>query len=178
MFAKNKQIMSPNINIIKGIHPGLILGRELQRRLVEKLHFAHSIDELPQTIEAIIKGEKSINASLSLKIEQALGFEEGYFIVLQAYYDIKVEKLKQNLRPDISKLRTVLFWDTDINNINWIAYKKAVIQRVFERGNDDEKREITRFYSKPEIDKVLNVLKQNGYTIHHKAEKNEHKSIL
>ncbi len=35
-----------------------------------------------------------MNPALSLKIEQALGLEEGYFMVLQAYSDIAQEKKK------------------------------------------------------------------------------------
>lgn len=159
--------MAPSINIIKGIHPGIILDRELKRRSIAKGRFAISINEFPQTIGAVIKGKRGINPSLSLKIEKELDFEEGYFMVLQAYYDIKVEKLKHNTTPNISKLRSALFWDTDINRINWMAYKESVVRRVFERGNEEEKEEITRFYTKSEVDKILKTSRQNNYIIHH-----------
>ena len=77
-----------------------------------------------------------MNIALALKIEEALGMEEGYFMMLQIYYDIKQEKKKRrNQTPDLSKLRTVIFWDTNMNKIDWQRQYKAVIQRVFERGN-------------------------------------------
>lgn len=139
--------MRNNIDIIKGIHPGLILDRELKRRSIAKGRFAISINEFPQTIGAIIKGKRRMNPALSLKVEEALDFEEGYFMVLQAYHDIKVEKSKNSPKPDLSKLRKALFWDTDIETINWIKYKDAVITRVLERGNSSEIAEINRFYN-------------------------------
>ncbi|OFY95149.1 MAG: hypothetical protein A3K10_06915 [Bacteroidetes bacterium RIFCSPLOWO2_12_FULL_31_6] len=97
-----------------------------------------------------------MNTSLALKIEKSLGFDEGYLMILQVFYDI--EKKKKKLypdHPDLSKLRSVLFWDTDMEKINWQQQKNAVIKRVFERGNEIEKEEITHFYGKENINTVL-----------------------
>ncbi len=67
-----------------------------------------------------------MNTSLALKIENALGIEEGYFMILQVYYDIEKEKINQNTEhPDLTKLRPVLFWDTKIEKINWNKQKNA-----------------------------------------------------
>lgn len=96
-----------------------------------------------------------MNTSLALKIEQRLGLEEGYFMILQVYHDIKQEKNKQVTRPDLSKLRSGLFWDTDLSRIDWQRQKRAVMERIFERGNSEEKLEITRFYGDAEVKKYL-----------------------
>ena len=99
-----------------------------------------------------------MNTALALKIEQALGLEEGYFMILQVYFDIETEKRRQNKeQPDLTKIRPVLFWDTKIERIDWSKQKRAVILRVFERGNDIEKEEITRFYGQGTINEILNV---------------------
>jgi len=58
--------------------------------------------------------------------------------------------------PELSLLRPALFWDTKIDKIDWQKHKKAVIKRVFERGNEKEKNEITRFYGKQTVDEILN----------------------
>ena len=36
-----------------------------------------------------------MNTPLALKIENALGLEEGYFMILQVFYDIEEEKKRQ-----------------------------------------------------------------------------------
>ena len=61
---------------------------------------------------------------------------------------MKQEKHKQhsNAYPDLTRLRPGLFWDTDINKIDWPRQREAVIKRIFERGNEEEKTEIARFY--------------------------------
>lgn len=150
--------MKTNLSIIKGIHPGLILDRELKRRHLRRGPFAISIHEYPQTMGSVIKGKRKMNPDLSLKIEDALGIEEGFFMTLQVFYDIReLKKKDQRLHPDFTKLRRALFWDTKLENINWEAQKNSVIKRVFERGNETEKNEITRFYGIEAINKIVDI---------------------
>jgi len=143
------------ISILKGIHPGAFLERELKKRNLSKGRFALSVNEYPQTIGAITKGKRSMNTALSLKIEEVLGLDEGILMTLQVFYDIKKEKqkAKSQEKPDISLMRPSLFWDTPVDKIDWDHQKKSVIKRVFERGNEQEKNEIIKFYGK---DTVLN----------------------
>jgi antitoxin HigA-1 len=153
--------MNNNISIIKGVHPGFILERELQKRNLKKGQFALSLHEFPQTLVSITKGKRRMNTALAMKIEKALELEEGYFMILQVYHDIEQEKLKlDTATPDLSKLREGIFWDTDINTIKWEKHKKGVIQRVFERGNETEKAEITRFYGEEVVNEILKNVKK------------------
>ncbi|PQJ09694.1 plasmid maintenance system antidote protein [Flavipsychrobacter stenotrophus] len=148
------------LNTLKGIHPGFVLEQKLKERKLSKGRFALSINEFPQTIGAITKGKRNMNTPLAMRIEQALGLEEGYFMTLQVYYEIKEEKRKENTKshPDLTKLRPVLFWDTDMNKIDWIRQEKAAIKRVFERGEKEEKDEIKRFYGEEKVTGILNNL--------------------
>lgn len=150
--------MNSSINILKGIHPGIVLERELKKRGMGKGPFALSIREFPQTISAITKGKRGMNTPLALRIENALGMEEGYFMTLQVFYEIKEEKRKQekSFKPDLTLLRPALFWDTDIEKIDWKRQKRAVIERVWERGNEQEKSEMRRLYGEQEIENILN----------------------
>ena len=149
--------MKSELNQLKGIHPGLVLERELNKRHLRKGVFALSLQEYPQTLTAITKGKRGMNTSLSLKIERALGLEEGYFMILQVYYEIEEEKRKQNISwTKLPQLRPVLFWDTKMASLDWEKQKKAIINRVFERGNDFEKNEIIRFYGPKTVNDTLN----------------------
>ncbi len=148
--------MDKAIDILKGIHPGAVVERELQKKHLSKRQFALSLNEHPQTIGAITKGRRDMNTPLALKMEQALGMEEGFLMILQVYHDIKKEKMpNQNLTPDIKKFRSAIFWDTDIQKIDWQKQKRAVIRRVFERGNEQEKNTINEFYGKDVVNGIL-----------------------
>jgi len=150
----------------KGIHPGIVLNRELKKRSIKQRPFAMAINEHPQTLNAITKGKRNLNTALALKIEKKLGLEEGTLAILQTYYEIGIEKDKlKSKTPNLSLLRESLFWDTDINNIEWQKQRKAVIKRVFERGNATEQDEIVRFYGKQKVDNALRSVARKPYTI-------------
>jgi plasmid maintenance system antidote protein VapI len=142
---------------IKGIHPGLALERELKKRGLAKGPFALSINEFPQNISAIAKGKRGMNTPLAMRIEKALGLEEGFFMTLQVFYEIKEEKRRQEepIKPNLKLLRLALFWDTQLDKIDWKRQKRAVVERVWERGNEHEKAEISRFYGTQEVEQIL-----------------------
>ena len=150
-----------------GIHPGMILERELKKRNLKKGPFALSLREYPQTLNEVTKGKRGMTPALSLKIDKALGLEEGTMLILQAYYEIKKEKQKEESQehPDLSIIRKILFWDTDINKIDWEKQYRYVIQRIFERGNDHEKKEILNFYGKDKVKAITGSANINGNSI-------------
>ena len=145
--------MKDKIELLKGLHPGVFLQRELNKHRLKSGHFAESIGEHPQTLSAIIRGRRSMNIPLSLRIENALGLEEGLLMTLQIHHDIAEEKrrLSQSNRPNITKFRSTLFWDTTFEHIDFTAHKRYVINRVFERGTEEEIKEIIRFYGRETI---------------------------
>jgi addiction module HigA family antidote len=146
--------MQNKLDMLKGVHPGKFLERELLKRKINKRQFAMAIGEHPQTLGSITKGSRRMNVELSLKIEENLELEEGFLMTLQIFYDVKQAKKKNQQTPDISKLRKGLFWDTTFDKIDWEQMKVAVIKRVFSRGTEEEKEEITRFYGKEVVEKI------------------------
>lgn len=137
----------------QGIHPGLILAHELKKRKLRKRSFAIALNEHPQTFNEITKARRGITVSQSLKIDEALQLEEGTMFLLQAYYEIAKEKC--NHQHDGPSVRKMIFWDTERSKIDWKRQYKAVIERVFERGNEKEKEEIINFYGKETVIKVI-----------------------
>ncbi|SHF46543.1 addiction module antidote protein, HigA family [Salegentibacter echinorum] len=155
--------MIPEISKIKGIHPGAVLKREIKQRGIKSKDLALWIGEHAQTISAIINERRNINPGLSIKLGKILGVEKDYFMHLQASFDVKKLQSKNfdQKMPNLTKIRRVLFWDTDFTKIDWIKDRKAIIKRVFERGNPLEIKEIINFYGKDTIQKELTGIKNN-----------------
>ncbi len=149
--------MLPDLNKIKGIHPGAILKREIKKRGLKNKDLASMIDEHAQTISAILKEKRKINPKLSVKLGMELGVEDDYFMLLQASYDVKKISLKEGaeITPNLKNIRKALFWDTDFDKIDWKRNKRAIVKRVFERGNDAEIHEIMSFYGIEEVRKEI-----------------------
>jgi len=141
--------MNNLIEIIKGIHPGKFIERELNKKNLTQRALAEETAIPFQTINAIIAGRRNLTIEQALKVDEALGFEEGFFAILQTHYDIKQYREKElaNLYAEAPCIRKSLFWDVDFDKINWEKYKDAIIKRVFERGSKEEIEEIKRFYS-------------------------------
>jgi addiction module HigA family antidote len=146
--------MKTKIDLLKGIHPGKIIERELLKTNTSKRQFALSIGEYPQTLGAIIKGKRNMNVDLSLKIENQLKLEEGFLMTLQVFYDIKESKKDNEYKPNLSIMRKGTFWDTTFDKIDWKKMKIGVIKRVLSRGSEQEINEINRFYGKEEVNKT------------------------
>ena len=89
--------MLPDLKLYKGQHPGLVLNKILSEKGIRKRHLAMTIDEFPQTISNITRGTRGMNTSLSIKLEEALELEEGFFMTLQVHYDIKLVREKQSI---------------------------------------------------------------------------------
>jgi plasmid maintenance system antidote protein VapI len=143
-----QETMFEHAKLIKGIHPGVYLARELKKRKISKGQFSLSIREYPQTFVAITKEKRRMNPALALRIEQELGLEEGFLMTLQGLYDMAEEKRRQpnGETPLLSRFRPTLFWDSDLQKLNWETHRRYIIRRVMERGNAQERQEILNFY--------------------------------
>lgn len=158
---KYKQIclhlnMSEEFESYKGIHPGKVIERLLKKRDLNQRQFALSLPEHPQTFNAILKGKRSLNTPLSLKIERALNLDEGALMTLQIFYDIKLERLRN--QGQLPNLRKILFWDTDMSKIDWHQHDKFIIKRIYERGTKEERDEIDQFYGLERVNEVIHDL--------------------
>jgi plasmid maintenance system antidote protein VapI len=141
----------------KGIHPGLILEHELKKRGIVKRQFAHSVNEHPQTFQAITKGQRKLPLELSFRIDDALNLEQGTMLFMQTFYEIAEHNKRHELFKPIllNRLRQGLFWDTDINQIDWNKQSNAIIRRVYERGNEEEQQAIREYYGDRVVKKAL-----------------------
>ncbi len=135
-------------NALKGIHPGKIIARDIKRMKISQRNLAERIGEHSQTLNAVIKGRRSMTVEMAVKLDIIFGYEEGFLYMLQGYYEVEQYRRKSASESvaGTPRVRPALFWDTNFDKINW-GYRKAfVISRILERGNEEEKAEIASFY--------------------------------
>lgn len=146
--------MTTQIELLKGIHPGRIIGRELHKRDISQRAIATHIGEHSQTLNAVINGHRNLTTEMAVKLEQCLGYDEGFLLTLQAFYSIAEYKkrLATTSVTGIPNVRRILFWDTDFDSINWGQHRDSVIRRVLEYGNSSDISEIARYYNLHESD--------------------------
>src|SRR6478672_11641462 len=75
---------------LKNIHPGEILLEEFLIPLkLSQNQLARDIDTPPRRINEIVHGIRAITADTDLRLSKALGTSEGFWLGLQADYDLE-----------------------------------------------------------------------------------------
>ena len=70
------------------IHPGELLGEELEARGMTQRALAEAMGRPPQVINEIIRGKKAITAETAIQLEDVLGTSARLWLGLQATYEL------------------------------------------------------------------------------------------
>ncbi|MCK9422120.1 MAG: HigA family addiction module antitoxin [Bacteroidales bacterium] len=155
--------MLPEIDIVKGIHPGLILERELIGDGIKKSHLAKDLGVSTGLITDIVKQRRGINPSLSIRLGKALNVDPAYFSLLQTYYELRSAQRTSKTNPPFH-FRPALFWDINPAGLDFEQHKNFIVVRVFERGNEEEIKAIIEYYGRDQISLILKGSKNLLYT--------------
>ena len=139
---------------------GAILKRVLKKEGLSQRDVARKSAIYPQRINDLIAGKRKFTPESSSRLEKALGISTpGYFYRIQTNHDIYRYQDEQERKhtPDLSKLKKALFWEVySLEKINWIKSAFYIIKRTFEYGNEEEIKEIIKFYGRNQVREALN----------------------
>ena len=90
-MSKHKVIGSKGNDLETNVllHPGEVLGEELEARDILQKDFAKLLDLRPSHLNELIKGKRHVSALIALKLEKHLGIDAGFWMRLQVDYDLK-----------------------------------------------------------------------------------------
>ncbi len=86
------------------IHPGEILLEEFLKPMgISQYRLAKDISVPPRRINEIVHGKRRVSANTALRLERYFGLSEGFWLRLQARYDLEVEKdrLEERLEKEV-----------------------------------------------------------------------------
>ena len=91
---------------LENIHPGEILFEEFLKPLnLSQNKLARDIDVSPRRINEIVHRLRSITADTDLRLSKALGTSEGFWLGLQADYDL--EERKNKIEKQLNKIKLI-----------------------------------------------------------------------
>ena len=76
------------------LHPGEILQMELAARNIKKIEFAELLGIKPGHFSELLHGKRHASAATALKLEKLLNISAEYWMRVQVYYDLFVERRK------------------------------------------------------------------------------------
>ncbi len=92
---------------LKNIHPGEILFEEFILPMeISQNKLARDIDVSPRRINEIVHGKRAVTADTDLRLSMALGTSEGFWLGLQADYDL--EEKKNAIKNQLSKIKKLV----------------------------------------------------------------------
>ena len=79
--------------LLRNPHPGEILAEEFMRPLgLSQNALARSIHVPPRRINELVQGKRAVTADTDLRLARYFGISEGFFLGLQADYDLMQRK--------------------------------------------------------------------------------------
>ena len=90
------------------IHPGAMLKDELEARGISQRKFASLINVSYSVLNEVINGKRPINTEYALKIEAATGIAAGFWLGLQADYNMQVARQDSSLSKILSQIRNAV----------------------------------------------------------------------
>jgi len=92
---------------LKNIHPGEILLEEFLFPLeISQNKLARDMKVPPRRINEIVHGLRSVTADTDLRLSRALGTSEGFWLGLQADFDLEERKLL--IKSDLKEIQNLL----------------------------------------------------------------------
>jgi HTH-type transcriptional regulator/antitoxin HigA len=88
--SKGKEILTDI-----SLHPGEILLDELQARDIRKTIFAEQLGMKPGHFSELLHGKRNLSAATALKLEKLLNISAEYWMRIQVYYDLFMERRKE-----------------------------------------------------------------------------------
>lgn len=90
IYSKGEQVKT---NI--ALHPGKVLGKELKLRGIRPNVFAKISGMRSRNLDALLQGNIHITADVALKLERLLNIPAEFWMHIQVYYDLYVERNKK-----------------------------------------------------------------------------------
>ncbi len=78
--------------------PGDCLREELAARGMTQVALAKAMGQPLQTVNAVIRGKKSITADIALQLERVLGIEAEFWLNLETHYQLTLARRLQEQR--------------------------------------------------------------------------------
>jgi antitoxin HigA-1 len=85
-------------NVENPLHPGYIIGMEIEARNLKKQDVAHDLGMKPQHLSELLKEKRHVSAMLALKLEMLFEVDADYWLRVQSGYDLtKARKKLQSI---------------------------------------------------------------------------------
>lgn len=104
----NPNMIANNLMPYIEVHPGEIIKDEIEFRGLSQRALAKQMDVSYSVLNEILNGKRPVTTQYALLLEAALGIDAGFFVRMQADYDMQVAKKDKQLSKKIAAIRRMV----------------------------------------------------------------------
>jgi addiction module HigA family antidote len=101
------RMIANNLVPYKPTHPGEILKEEIKYRGISQRKLAAQMDVAYSVLNEVLNAKRPITAEYALLFEAALGIDAGFFIRMQADYNVQTVKQDKSFAARLAQIRKV-----------------------------------------------------------------------
>lgn len=135
----------------RGISLSVIIKRDLKKLKMTQKSLSSQINMSYSHFNHILNTSCKFPINVERRIEDILGYEVDFLRNLRnLQLESRVEDEKNKKLIDgkrVPSIRKCVFWDINIDSLDWSRHRKFIIARINRYGNDQEKKSVTSFYN-------------------------------
>lgn len=103
----NPQMIANNLKPYQPTHPGEVLKDELEFRGISQRSLARELDISYSVLNEVLNGKRSLNPTLALMMEAALGVDAAPLLAMQNEYDMIMAERNESFMEKLKQIRRV-----------------------------------------------------------------------
>lgn len=103
----NPQMIANNLKPYQPTHPGEVLKDELEFRGISQRSLARELDISYSVLNEVLNGKRSLNPTLALMMEAALGVDAAPLLAMQNEYDMMMAERNESFMEKLKQIRRV-----------------------------------------------------------------------
>ena len=103
----NPQMIANNLKPYQPTHPGEVLKDELEFRGISQRSLAREMGISYSVLNEVLNGKRSLNPTLALMMEAALGVDAAPLLAMQNEYDMMMAERNESFMEKLKQIRRV-----------------------------------------------------------------------
>ncbi|MBQ6772217.1 MAG: HigA family addiction module antidote protein [Bacteroidales bacterium] len=101
------QMIANNLKPYQPTHPGEVLKDELEFRGISQRSLAREMGISYSVLNEVLNGKRSLNPTLALMMEAALGVDAAPLLAMQNEYDMMMAERNESFMEKLKRIRRV-----------------------------------------------------------------------
>ena len=144
--AYNIIVMTRRFERYKGIPVELIIKKDLRKNGLTQRKLAQLLDMSYNLLNSSLNGHRLFKKDEAYRIESLFNYEKNFIIKLQEIRKTAEASCTKNTSLTVPTIRACVFWDVEMNKLDWQRHRRFIVERISIYGSQEEKDKVNDYY--------------------------------